>query len=653
MNQELLRLLILEDSREDAELAVESLTAEGFTLAVTVVETEVEFRDALADEFDLIIADYSLPAFDGLSAIRLLRASPGPQPPVIVVTGAASEDEAVECMREGADDYLLKDRPARLGQAVRQALARARSNRHGRDVEQGLRASEEQLKVAQRIARLGSWEYRLADRWLTVSDGFRDVFELPEAPIPVDVDGFLQRVHPDDRSRVRDTIQRRAGGLEERETEYRILRQDGSERAILARSEVVIRAGAAVSVRGTAQDITERNEMHRTQQLFEQGFRDAPVGMGLIDLERRAFMRVNDAMCALTGQTRQALESTGWLVRATHPDDQAADDAVYAHLVDGTLKTDKRQKRFVRPDGSVRWVSRHLSPLRDPHGAVTTIFAQVIDITEQKEREQKLKAQVNEVSWIARTRDALDHGRLVLHAQPIVDLATGGILHHELLIRMVDLTEDLVYPGEFLPTAEKYGMITEIDCWVVDQATSIVRAGTPVAMNLSAASIGNLDVLERIERALRLTGANPADLTFEITETALMDNLDRGELFARKLVDMGCRLALDDFGTGFGSFTYLRRLPANFLKIDMAFVTELCRSDRDQHVVKAIVTLAQGFGQLTIAEGVEDEETLRLLRTLGVSHAQGYHIGRPAPLDEMHPTALVVDPRADRAPAGG
>ena len=118
---------------------------------------------------------------------------------------------------------------------------------------------------------------------------------------------------------------------------------------------------------------------------------------------------------------------------------------------------------------------------------------------------------------------------------------------------------------------------------------------------------------------------------FEITETAVMQNMDRGHAFAERLVALGCSFALDDFGTGFASFTYLKRLPVRYLKIDIEFVRDVVRSKRDMFVVRAIVALANDFGQQTIAEGVEDEATAAVLRDLGVTYAQGYLFGRPAP----------------------
>ena len=135
-----------------------------------------------------------------------------------------------------------------------------------------------------------------------------------------------------------------------------------------------------------------------------------------------------------------------------------------------------------------------------------------------------------------------------------------------------------------------------------------------------------------IDQAVDQAGADPANLVFEITETALMRDVHKGEAFARGVVDLGCGVALDDFGTGFGTFTHVKRLPIDFLKIDIEFVRDLVTSSANQHVVKAIVNLAQGFGCQTVAEGVEDADALALLQDFGVDFAQGYYLGRPAPL---------------------
>jgi EAL domain-containing protein (putative c-di-GMP-specific phosphodiesterase class I) len=259
------------------------------------------------------------------------------------------------------------------------------------------------------------------------------------------------------------------------------------------------------------------------------------------------------------------------------------------------------------------------------------------DTSEEQAHEDRVERELDTLAWIGRIRDALDEDRLVLHSQPIVPLA-GGRPCQELLLRRVGPGGELVPPGSFLSVAEKYGLIGEIDRWVIGQAVDLAAAGRRVEANLSAESIGNLDLLPVIERKLREAHADPSNVVFEITETALMQNVDAGEAFACGLREIGCPVALDDFGTGFGGFIYLKNLPISYLKIDIEFVQDLTTNQANQHLVKAIVGLARDFGCRTIAEGVEDAETLVLLESYGVDYAQGFHLGRPAPIEIPRPS---------------
>jgi EAL domain-containing protein (putative c-di-GMP-specific phosphodiesterase class I) len=185
---------------------------------------------------------------------------------------------------------------------------------------------------------------------------------------------------------------------------------------------------------------------------------------------------------------------------------------------------------------------------------------------------------------------------------------------------------------------------------VIRQAVALAATGQRVEANLSAESISNLDLLPLIEQELRDAHADPSKIVFEITETAVMANPAAGEVFALGLSAIGCPLALDDFGTGFGTFTYLKNLPITYLKIDVEFVRDLLTNRANQHLVKAIVGLAKDFGCQTIAEGVEDVETLALLTDYGVDFAQGFYLGRPAPIDgALRATGRDVQGREDAA----
>ncbi len=243
------------------------------------------------------------------------------------------------------------------------------------------------------------------------------------------------------------------------------------------------------------------------------------------------------------------------------------------------------------------------------------------------------------LEWAERIRAALDEDRLVLHAQPVVETATGRATQHELLVRMVDPHGDLIPPGSFLPVAERFGLIREIDRWVVTRAIRMLgeqrgEGRRPVVeINLSAQSLGDSQLAVHIGRELRAAGVAATQLIFEVTETTAIGNIAAARTFAERLGELGCRFALDDFGAGFGSFYYLKHLPFDFIKIDGEFVRNCTADPTDRLVIGAVVELARGMGKRTIAEFVGDEATLGILRELGVDYAQGFHLGPPAPLE--------------------
>jgi diguanylate cyclase (GGDEF)-like protein/PAS domain S-box-containing protein len=242
------------------------------------------------------------------------------------------------------------------------------------------------------------------------------------------------------------------------------------------------------------------------------------------------------------------------------------------------------------------------------------------------------------ISWADLIRDALVEDRFVLHAQPIVDVRSGNIGQYELLLRMVDPDGELIAPGAFLPVAERFDLIGEIDRWVVRRALAMLAEARAaghditVEVNLSGRSTGDPELLALIERELLATGVDPERLIFEITETTAVANIPAAQAFAARLAELGCRFALDDFGAGFGSFYYLKHLPFDYLKIDGEFVRQCATDPTDQLVIRAVVDIARGLGKRTVAEQAGDDATLATLRELGVDQAQGYFLGRPAPL---------------------
>ena len=448
---------------------------------------------------------------------------------------------------------------------------------------------------------------------------------------------YLELVHPDDLEQtVAKTAALLAPGQAAVNFETRYRAKDGSYRWLVWSA----RTGSGPPViyfvvRDVTAARTAALELQTTQELLRHGFATAAVGMSVTKPGGSGVARVNLAMRQLTGRREDELLALESYADLAHPDDADATRGAITRLLAGELEYDEAEERLLRPDGSTVWVMRSATPLRDSKGITTALFVQAVDISERKQREEILSRGATEVNWVRRIREAIDHDRVVLHSQPIIALATGDVVQHELLLRMLDPGGDLILPLAFLPAAEKYGLIEELDAWVISQAVKFAARGEIVEVNLSGASIGDVKIVAHIERELGQHGVDPAKLVFEITETALMEDVARGELFAQQVTALGCGFALDDFGPHMASVTDLTRVPAGYLKIDIAFVRDLIHSKTDRQIVQKIVTLATRLDLKTIAEGVENEDTLVLLRELGVDFGQGFHIGRPAQHDRL------------------
>lgn len=291
-----------------------------------------------------------------------------------------------------------------------------------------------------------------------------------------------------------------------------------------------------------------------------------------------------------------------------------------------------REDTLVRRDGRLLPVLCSATP--EAGGGVVIAFS---DVTEEIEKRRRAERRLDSIGWVSRVREALDEDRLELHSQPILPLR-GGAEREELLLRMIGRDGEIVRAGEFLPATEELGLMFEVDRWVIAQAVRFAALGRIVQVNLSDASMADPRVLELVEHELLTVGAPPSNVVFEVTEAALLNDLAVGETFAGALRGLGCGLSLDDFGNGTGGFGYLRGLSVQTLKIDIDFIRGLPLNPANQHLVQAIVALAQSFGIETVASGVEDADTLALLREFGVDYAQGYAI------DGHSPVARLVTP---------
>lgn len=262
-------------------------------------------------------------------------------------------------------------------------------------------------------------------------------------------------------------------------------------------------------------------------------------------------------------------------------------------------------------------------------------------------------ARHEEMKWVSRITSAIEDGRFELFYQPIVGIgnnASDPRGHYEILLRMRDENGNLVQPDQFIPSAERYNMMSTLDRWVIhetvskladrESATGVARF--TLAVNLSGTSLSEESFLDYVVSELEQHALPEGAICFEITETAAISNLSRVVRFMQVLKKLGCKFSLDDFGSGLSSFTYLKNLPVDYLKIDGQFVSNVADDSVDESMVRAINDVGRAMGIETIAERVETKEVLDKLGELGIAYAQGYFIARPASVDEFEPWGDAV-----------
>lgn len=231
-------------------------------------------------------------------------------------------------------------------------------------------------------------------------------------------------------------------------------------------------------------------------------------------------------------------------------------------------------------------------------------------------------------------KKAIKDNRFILFYQPIIKVR-GQILHYEALIRMFDEKDAIIPPNIFIPVAERFGLMSQIDRWVVRNVIRTLEKNQYISVfiNLSGHSLGDRALLSFIEESIRNSKIEPAHLGFEITETSAIRDLSQSEKWIKRIKQLGCKFALDDFGVGFSSFSYLSNLPVDYLKIDGSFVKSLDKDPTQKALIQAMNAVAHALGKQTIAEFVESRDILSILQDLNVDCGQGYYIGRPQPLE--------------------
>lgn len=553
-----------------------------------------------------------------------------------------------------------------LGQLLGAAIERIR-------VSDSLAEAERQVRSL--IDRLPSITYRASlgagGEWSFVSPQIEEILGFSVEEWMADPTLWEKQLHPEDLERVLAEEERCSQSSEPLDVEYRIGTASGEMIWVRDRASIgMVAEHGGMVVEGLITDVSEQKAAEEqlryladhdelTGLLNRRGFEAAadaaiaegrlPGGRGalvLVDIDH--LKRVNDTLGRSTGD-RVIADVASMLAERVGPGHVFGrlDGDGFALLVPESGETEALERagelvEVVRARrGTAALTASAGVALIEPRlgvGSADLLTAADIAMHQAKEaggdRATLFTGEDRgRLEWVGHVRKAIEEERLVLYSQPIIDMASGEQWSEELLVRMLDpVSERPIAAGEFVPTAERFGLIRNLDHWVVRQALELVASGRRVSANISASSIGDRDLTEMVAAGLRASGADPSLLTFELTETAATPAIEALRDFTTRVQQLGCGLSLDDVGTGFGSLTYLRHLPFTELKIDMQFVRGMLESNADARIVESLVVIARGLGIRTVAEGIETEALIEPLREAGIDCGQGYLFARPAPL---------------------
>ncbi|HEX6903832.1 MAG TPA: EAL domain-containing protein [Thermoanaerobaculia bacterium] len=679
-----LKILMVEDNAGDARLVRRFLDRTALKpLEITHVDRVSKALEVLGANggVDVVLLDLSLPDDRSGSLESLTRIHrQAPDLPILMLTGLDDEELAVQAVRKGAQDYLVKQEidAGLLGRAIRYAIERKRA-------EVALRDSEERYALAVSGAKDGLWDWDLRGDRIYFSPRWKVM--IGEEEVGDDPSEWFSRIHPDDLPCVRMALAAHlAGRADDFESEHRIRHWDGNWRWVLARGLAVRDAqGSSYRMAGSLSDITARKTAE--ERLLHDAFHDPLTGLPnralfmdrlgmaiahakrrlsytyavlFIDLDR--FKNINDSLghsagdellvavarrlssCLRPGDTVARLggdEFTILLDEVTDVDhagqvaqrmhrEMAQPFHIQGHEVYVTLSlgiTLGAGGDYDRPEDVLRDADTAM------YGAKTSGKAR--DAVFDREMHDRAVALLQTETDLRR---AVDRSEFEVHYQPIVSLTSGEIDAFEALLRWRHPWRGLLLPDDFVPIAEETGLIVPIGWWVLREACRQLadwrvlpgcRQPLAVTVNLSGKQFLQADLVHRVQEILQHTGLEPECLRLEITESTIMSKAEEAIAKLQGLRDLGIKVYIDDFGTGYSSLSYLHRLPVDALKIDRSFVSEMCHREDRSEIVGTIVTLARNLRMDVAAEGIETAEQVSRLRVLSCHFGQGYFFSRP------------------------
>lgn len=551
---ESLRVLLVEDSENDALLIIRQLSKGGYDTDYTRVFNQHDLDNELRSQhWDIVISDHNMPNFSSDLALSTVRKF-DKDLPVILVSGTIGEEMAVKAMRDGAHDYIMKNNLARLVPAVQRELRESVNRKSQREAEKQIHYMAKHDALTGLINRFG-FENKLQEMLDSVSDNIEHAFlyiDLDQFKIVNDTSGHVAG----------DELLRQLSRIMEKEIRANdtLARLGGDEFGVLLNN-------CPLTV---AQSIAEN--LIKTIKSFHFSWQEktftlsASIGLVVIDQHYRGAAEIMSA----------------------------ADLACYS------AKDSGRNRLHIYQTGDADIEKHQL-----------------------------------EMEWVTRIQQAIDQDQFQLYKQCISPLnnAHQHMNCCEFLLRLYD-NDETILPGAFIPAAERYNLMPDIDRWVIDHVMAYM-AGTKsetsalAFVNLSGSTINDIALTSYISDKLKQHKVPAHQICFEITETTAISNFGAAIKFIEEIRNMGCLFALDDFGTGMSSFSYLRSLPVDFLKIDGEFIRNMDNNKMDRAIVEAINSIGHVANLKTIGEHAESEKIIQNLKDLNVDFAQGYAIEKP------------------------
>lgn len=702
-----LRLLLIEDSPGDARLLREYLNdADNFRFELTHVDRLADALTAIESaEYDLLFLDLSLPDSQGLQSLTRLHKL-APDVPIIVLTGLNDEFTAIDAVRQGAQDYLVKNQLETniLVRSVRYSIERYR-------ILEALRESEERYALAALAANDGLWDWNLLTDEVYYSPRWRLMLGFEEVASHGSPDEWFARIHQDDVERARCTIRDHLEGRTPQfECEYRIRHEDGVYRWMLSRG-MALRDPHGIPYRlaGSQTDISARKRTeeklihdalhdpltqlpnrnlfrHRLEVALRDHQRDQNTTFAVMFLDLDRFKMINDSLGHLIGdELLKAIANR--LQELMEPDDIIArlggdEFAILLHGIQSPLDAEKVARRILRSMRKPFRVSSHdvfstgcigiavgndeytrpEEMLRDADTAMYRAKSsgmakyQIFDSTMHKKAVALWKLETD-------LRHAIERNEFRIHYQPIVSLHTERLAGFEALVRWQHPERGLLYPIDFLPLAEETGMIARIDRLTIREGArqlkvwqAMMPSDQPIFMNvnLSASVLNQPDLARFLAQILQETGIPPASLKLEITESVVMSDVINLPRTLLELQALNLQLCLDDFGTGYSSLSSLHAYPVDILKIDSSFIHGMAHEDGNSDIVRTIITLAHDLDLQVIAEGIECPTQVMQLQTLKCEYGQGTLFSQAVDAEQIgqliKPSQQLINPEPVLAP---